>query len=176
MLNKKIILIKSLVLIISCISYTISSHSSLYKAGFSNVVAGQGDENRTFSHFIASAADKYGLHPALITAVIHAESNFKPTARSHAGAMGLMQINGVTAKYLGLKNIFDPNSNIEAGSRYLRELYSQFNGRIELVLAAYNAGPGAVKKYKGIPPYKETKKYVTKVLKLYRYYKTGVAI
>jgi len=176
MLSKKTIIVKSLVLILTCISYTFSTHTSLYKAGFSSNIKGLGDENRTFIGFILNSAKRHDLPPALITAVIHAESNFKPTARSYAGAVGLMQINAVTAKYLRVKNIHDPKTNIEAGTRYLRELYSLFGGKLELALAAYNAGPGAVKKYKGIPPYKETKRYVAKVLKLYHYYKTGEPI
>jgi soluble lytic murein transglycosylase-like protein len=89
--------------------------------------------------------------------------------------MGLMQINGVTAKYLKIKNVYDPKSNIEAGARYLKELYALF-GKLELAIAAYNAGPGAVKKYKGIPPYKETKNYVARVLQLFDQYKSGASI
>jgi len=124
-----------------------------------------------FSEEIVEAARTHDVHPALVAAVIHAESNFNPKARSHRNAKGLMQINPPTQRYLRVKNIYDPQSNIEAGTRYLKELTKLFGGNIKLALAAYNAGPGAVKKYKGIPPYRETRKYVKKVLGYFDQYR-----
>ena len=119
---------------------------------------------------INDAANTFNLNPALIAAVIHAESNFKPFARSQVGAQGLMQIMPSTLRYLGYRNGFDPKQNIYAGSKYLRELLDSFNGNIIYSIAAYNAGPGAVKRFAGIPPYKETRGYVKKVLAHYERY------
>jgi soluble lytic murein transglycosylase-like protein len=127
-----------------------------------------------YTHIILEAAGNHNIHPALITAVIHAESNFNPKARSYAGAMGLMQINRPTARYLKLRNIFDPRSNILAGAKYLKELLQMFNGSLDHALAAYNAGPGAVKRYNGIPPYKETRSYVIRVKQLFDAYRGDV--
>ncbi len=120
---------------------------------------------------IISAAVTHRIDPAMIAAVVAVESNFNPKARSYAGAIGLMQINGVTARYLKIKNIYDPRTNILAGARYLRELLEKFDGDTKLMLAAYNAGPGAVKRYNGVPPYKETKKYIEKVMNFFHFYK-----
>lgn len=125
-----------------------------------------------FIGHILAASKKHNIDPALITAIIHAESNFNPNARSPAGAKGLMQINDVTARHIKLKNIFDPQANIYAGTKYLKDLFLLFKGNLDLVIAAYNAGPGAVKRYQGVPPYRETKRYVTKVRKLFDQYKS----
>lgn len=120
---------------------------------------------------IIEASRSTGVNPALIAAIVAVESNFNPKARSYAGAKGLMQINGVTARYLKIKNLYDPKTNIAAGVGYLSQLSEMFNGDVNLMLAAYNAGPGAVKKFGGIPPYKETRNYVKKVLELFHFYK-----
>ena len=117
---------------------------------------------------INMAAQKYDLKPALIRAVIKAESDFNADVVSRAGAQGLMQLMPETAKELGVSNPFDIEQNIEGGARYLRQMIDQFNGNLGLALAAYNAGPGAVQRYQGIPPYEETIHYVQKVLKFSR--------
>jgi soluble lytic murein transglycosylase-like protein len=124
-----------------------------------------------YSDAILEAAQANGLQPALIAAVIAAESNFNARAVSCAGAKGLMQINPPTQRYLGLQHVYDPRQNILAGSRYLRELLNRFGGDLASALAAYNAGPGAVKKHNGVPPYRETRDYVKRVLASYNHYK-----
>lgn len=131
--------------------------------------------NRNFRRKIAGyvnrTARKHGMDPAFIHAIISAESAYKPNATSHVGAMGLMQLMPFTAKRFGVTNAYDPYQNIEAGTKYLKILYKEF-GSLELAAAGYNAGEGAVRKYnRSIPPYKETRKYVPKVMAYYRRYK-----
>ncbi len=133
--------------------------------------AALGSAKIKYQTLIESAAERHDVPAALVAAVMHAESNFNPRAVSPMGAMGLMQINGQTQRYLRVRNIFDPSENVHAGARYLKELLSQFGGNMRLALAAYNAGPGAVRKYGGVPPYAETRRYVVKVMGLYLTYK-----
>jgi soluble lytic murein transglycosylase-like protein len=106
------------------------------------------------------AAQTHGIDPRLLVAIAHRESAMNPNATSRAGACGLMQLMPATARFLGVSNIFDPHENVFGAARYLRTLLDTFHGDLDLTLAAYNAGPGAVLRYKGVPPYPETKAYV----------------
>lgn len=129
-----------------------------------------------FDDAIESAALRYKIPGHLIRAVMHAESGFDPNAVSVVGASGLMQLMPQTAQEMFVKDIFDPEQNIEGGARYLRVLANEFEGDMVKMVAAYNAGPDAVRKYGGqIPPYAETQAYVRKVLALYFQYKARAA-
>jgi soluble lytic murein transglycosylase-like protein len=112
------------------------------------------------SSLIEDAARTHGVDPRLVAAVASRESAYDPRAVSPAGACGIMQLMPATAHFLGLSDIFDTRANVFAGTRYLRALLDTFHGDLDLALAAYNAGPGAVQKYNGIPPYRETQQYV----------------
>jgi len=124
-----------------------------------------------YDDLITEASKRFGVSFSLIKAIIKAESDFNARAVSKKGAMGLMQIMPQNFKLLGLKDPFDPTQNINAGARYFKQLYERFNGKLALSLAAYNAGPTAVDRYKTIPPYEETEEYVKRVLRYYYSYK-----
>ncbi|GHG63823.1 lytic transglycosylase [Alishewanella longhuensis] len=116
-----------------------------------------------FSKIISTVAHEQQLEKALIRAVIHAESAFNPAAISAKGAAGLMQLMPTTMQHFAVQNALEPEQNIRAGSQYLAKLLVDFNGDLPLALAAYNAGPGAVRRYNGIPPFPETQAYVERV-------------
>lgn len=122
-----------------------------------------GPLNTPFAAEIQAAAQKHGVDPALLTALVRQESNFNPNARSHAGATGLTQLMPGTAASLGVTDSTDPVQALDGGAKYLRQQLDAFNGDERLALAAYNAGPGAVQRFGGIPPYAETQNYVKKV-------------
>jgi len=126
-----------------------------------------------FNEEIEAAAEVYAVDDALIRAIIHAESAYQPDALSPKGAQGLMQLMPATQHELKVVDVFDPVSNIEGGTLYLSRLLEQFDQNVELAAAAYNAGPGAVLQYDGIPPYKETREYVRRVKILYRRYRSA---
>lgn len=116
---------------------------------------------------ITRFSDQVGIDPALVEAVVKAESSYDPMAVSKKGAQGLMQLMPATARALGVSNAHDPNENLQGGIRHLKRLLTRFNGSVDLAVAAYNAGETAVLKYNGIPPYPETIDYVSKVRKYY---------
>jgi soluble lytic murein transglycosylase-like protein len=112
---------------------------------------------------MTEAGQKHGVDPRLLAAVAARESAFNPNAVSRVGACGVMQLMPATAQYLGVSNVFDARENVMGGARYLRRLLDTFHGDLDLTLAAYNAGPGAVQKFKGVPPYAETRAYVSSI-------------
>lgn len=117
-----------------------------------------------YGEIITSMSEAHGVDPLLVRALIQVESNYKPKAKSPRGAMGLMQLMPATAREYKVRNPFDPRANIEAGIKHLKSLIDRFG--VEIALAAYNAGEGAVQKFNGIPPYRETRNYVSRILAL----------
>lgn len=131
---------------------------------------------KDYDSLVAIYARKYSLDKHLVNAVIKAESNFNPRAKSPKGAGGLMQLMPGTAKDMGVTNVYDPAQNIAGGTQYLAKMMEIFKGDIALALAGYNAGPGAVKKHGGIPPYSETKEYISRVKRNWLSYRSGKAL
>jgi len=127
-----------------------------------------------YTQYINEAAEKWNLDPALLKAVIKQESGFNPTAISSVGAMGLMQLMPETARSLNVSNPMNPRENIMGGARYLRGLLDRFNGDLTRALAAYNAGPGTVEQYGGVPPFQETQSYVANILAMYNEFRKKV--
>lgn len=118
--------------------------------------------------YIETHSRRQQLDPDLVRAVVQVESAFRPGAESHKGAMGLMQLMPETARRLAVQDPWDPDQNVRGGTIYLRHLLDRFGGQVELALAGYNAGPEAVQRFGGIPPYEETRAYVERVLRIYR--------
>jgi hypothetical protein len=118
-----------------------------------------------YGEIISAVSEAHGVDPLLVRALIQVESNYQSRARSRKGAMGLMQLMPATARSYNVRNPFDPRANIEAGIKHLKSLIDRF-GQVDLGLAAYNAGEGAVTKFNGIPPYRETRNYVSRILAL----------
>src|ERR1700722_15999875 len=121
-----------------------------------------------YANFISESARLHGVVPELVASVIAVESNFNPNAVSWRSARGLMQLMPQTAARFGVTKIFDPQQNIEAGTRYLKELLLRYKGDLALTLAAYNAGPDRVEQYRSVPPYRETRDYVRRVTEKFR--------
>jgi soluble lytic murein transglycosylase-like protein len=147
-------------------SYTTAASSPAgisYPTGTPSPTAGL-DAGAAYAPLIEQAAARYGLDPSVLHGLIQQESGFDPSARSGAGALGLTQLMPSTAASLGVAEPLDPAQSIEGGARYLSQLLNQFAGNTADALAAYNAGPGAVQQYGGVPPYPETQQYVAKVL------------
>jgi hypothetical protein len=120
-----------------------------------------------YGELIYEKAKKYDVDPALVVAVIEQESRFKPRAKSHVGAKGLMQLMPRTGRWMGARDLYDPEQNIDAGVKYIKYLDKRFHGDVKKIVAAYNGGEGNVKRYKGIPPFRETRQYVRKVMNNY---------
>jgi soluble lytic murein transglycosylase-like protein len=123
-----------------------------------------------YDQLITAACRKYSMNPALIMAIIHAESKFDPLAISPKGAIGLMQLSPLITRELGINDPFNPQLNIDGGVRYLKGLMNTFDGDEELALAAYNAGLGQVYRHNGVPPFKDTKKYIKQVFRYLTFY------
>lgn len=120
-----------------------------------------------YGDLIYRKAEKYDVDPALVAAVIEQESRFKSRARSHVGARGLMQLMPRTGRWMGARDLYDPEQNVDAGVKYLKYLEKRFDGNRKLVIAAYNGGEGNVQRYRGVPPFRETRNYVKKVTQNY---------
>ena len=125
---------------------------------------------KAYDPAIKRASRQHGVAPGLVKAVIAAESGFDPEAISRKGAQGLMQLMPGTAESMGVADALDPWQNIDGGTRYLSQMIERFPGELHLALAAYNAGPEAVKRHRGVPPYEETRTYVRRVLRYYEKY------
>jgi len=145
-------------------------HSRANISDVGNILAGREEEiaskrRQFYDGYIQDASKKFNLDPALVKAVIHVESDFNPVAVSHKGARGLMQLMPETAARYSEQDLFSPVANITAGSRHLSYLMQRYDQNMPLVLAAYNAGEESVDRYRGIPPFQETRQYVKKVMK-----------
>ncbi len=136
---------------------------------------GSKDAERLLHPIVIQAAGRYQVDPALVKAIIMAESGYNARAISKRGAKGLMQLMPATARALGVEDVFNPKQNISGGVRYFKQLVNQFDGDVTLALAAYNAGSRNVRHYQGIPPFKATRYYIKKVFEYYQIYKGQMA-
>ncbi|MEJ5300332.1 MAG: lytic transglycosylase domain-containing protein [Thermodesulforhabdaceae bacterium] len=152
--------------------YTTSSYVSTQRSVIKPTFFDSNRYEKAFEPYINAVSAEHGLDPKLVKAVIRAESAFNPQATSPKGAMGLMQLMPGTAMDMGVQDPYHPVQNLRGGIGYLKEMLRLFNNDLVLALAAYNAGPNAVKQYGGVPPYDETKQYIQRVLQYYSYYKT----
>jgi len=143
------------------------SSNSRYRGCYASTYQELQDKSRRYQRSITAASRKHGVSENFIKSVITAESCFKIKARSHKGARGLMQLMPATAKRFGVRNSYDSHQNIGAGTKYLRWLLDRFKGNVQLALAGYNAGEGRVDQYGGVPPFRETRKYIKRVLFAY---------
>jgi soluble lytic murein transglycosylase-like protein len=143
------------------------SFQAILDASMSDKTSGTSASRQKIEALIDEYATKNSLDADFVKAVVKQESGYNPKATSHCGAMGLMQLMPLTAKGLGVENPYNAQENIEGGTKYLKGLMDRFGNNKELALAAYNAGPNAVKKYGGIPPYAETQNYVKSVMANY---------
>lgn len=149
----------------------VSHFTNIPKDGnYTKIFTEKSSKTADYDHIIDRKSRKYGIEPAMIEAVITAESNWDPSAISKKGAIGLMQLMPATAKDMKISNPYDPEENIEAGTRYLRHLLNRFNEDLDLALAAYNAGPARVEKAGGIPSFIETNMFVNSVKSFYNGY------
>jgi len=149
-----------------------SSYTSSYQSSMKPIYRGTNPNEKVFEPYINEIAVEHGVDPKLVKAVIRAESAFNPSAVSPKGAMGLMQLMPGTAMDMGVQDPYHPIQNLRGGVGYLKEMLRLFNNDLVLALAAYNAGPNAVKQYGGVPPYEETQQYIQRVLQYYSHYKT----
>ena len=152
---------------------SLRTSNTLHYATFGNSVYDSSAQVNTalpvyLADAIGDAARKHGVDPRLIVAVARRESRFNASAVSPVGACGVMQLMPATARYLGVKNVFDARESVFAGAKYLRSLLDTFHGDLDLTLAAYNAGPGAVQKYNGVPPFRETRAYISSIRAAYQ--------
>ncbi|WP_019672243.1 lytic transglycosylase domain-containing protein [Psychrobacter lutiphocae] len=155
--------------------YSSPTANTSYAAQMANQVIGS--SNHTYDSYILASASRHDVDPALLKAMMHTESGFNPNARSPVGAQGLMQLMPATARRFSVRNAWNPADNIEGAAKYVAWLSKRFNGKVEHILAGYNAGEGNVDKYGGIPPFRETRNYVRRVLDRYnRLYKTDPAL
>ncbi len=146
-------------------TFSLKGRSATRQAAWADATVG-----RELRELISETASRFDLEPALMHAVVRAESGFDPRAVSSTGARGLMQLMPETAREVGVRDVFHPRQNLEGGASYLRGLIDRFSGDVHLALAAYNAGPGAVEAHGGIPPYAETEEYLRRVLRFRREY------